>query len=84
MDPISPVDATLPTSPVVMPGAADPGQSTASMSPFSILTETPAGKQLLSGIMKDITQGAQESLGKLKEWGQDDEDDPDPDGDVTG
>ena len=54
------------------------------MSPIDMLTKSAAGKQLMSGIIQNMNQGAQESLGKMKEWGQDDEDDPDPDGDITG
>lgn len=84
MSAIPPVQPTLANSPIVMPGAGDASQGSASMSPIDMLTKSAAGKQLMSGIIQNMNRGAQESLGKMKEWGQDDEDDPDPDGDITG
>lgn len=85
MSAIKPIEASLPASPIAISGASDPSQNNASMSPIDMLTKSPAGQQLMSGIMQNMTQGAQESLGKMQEWGKDDEDDePDPDGDVTG
>jgi hypothetical protein len=84
MSAIKPIEATLPDKPIAIPGATDPGQASADMSPIDMLTKSKAGQQLMSGIMQNMSKGAQESLEKMKEWGQDDEDDPDPDGDVTG